>query len=281
MRSVKRFLGRSFFAARLDALLMRKTAVVVAFHRVQRGADVSDGLTVDPRAFESYCEFFRRYFHVVPLRALIGKLEQGRTFRRELAITFDDGYRDNYENAMPVLERLGLPATFFVVSRWIGTDVVPFWDRELGVRHPWMTWDQVRTLKKKGFDIGAHTRTHANLGTTSGAAAQDEIAGARDDLEQALGTPVETFAYPFGGPDNMTDFNRQLVRAAGFRCCCSAYGGTITWKTDPFLFPRVPVTTWHLSPEHFGLDVAFTRPEESARPAKTAGLADLNAQTRS
>lgn len=281
MRSLKCLLGRSLFAARLHALLLRKTAVVVAFHRIQNGADVSDGLTVDPQMFELYCEFFRRYFHVVPLRELVAKLEKGRPFRRELAITFDDGYRDNFENAMPILERLGLPATFFVVSRWIGTDVVPFWDRALGVRHPWMTWDQVKTLKNKGFDIGAHTRTHVNLGTTSGAAAQEEIAGAREDLEQALGTSVETFAYPFGGPDNMTEFNRKLVKAAGFRCCCSAYGGTITWGTDPFVFPRVPVTTWHLSPEHFGFDIAIDRAEASEHPVQTAELANLNAQTRS
>jgi peptidoglycan/xylan/chitin deacetylase (PgdA/CDA1 family) len=271
MRTVKRLLGRSLFASHLDALLLRRAAVVVAFHRVQRGADVSDGLTVDPQTFGAFCEFFRRHFHVVPLSELIGKLEKGRTPSRELAITFDDGYRDNFENAMPILENLGLPATFFVVSGWIGTDVVPFWDRALGVQHPWMTWDQIRTLKSKGFDIGAHTRTHVNLGTTSGAIAQDEIAGARADLEVALSAPVETFAYPFGGQDNMTELNRQVVKAAGFRCCCSAFGGTITGKTDPFLLPRVPVTTWHLSPQHFGFDVALGRsvwcPETSSSAA--------------
>ena len=87
------------------------------------------------------------------------KLERGLEPNRELAITFDDGYRDNYDNAMPVLEKLSLPATFFVVSQWIGTDVVPRWDERRGVRHPWMTWDQVRSLHRKGFEIGAHTQT--------------------------------------------------------------------------------------------------------------------------
>jgi peptidoglycan/xylan/chitin deacetylase (PgdA/CDA1 family) len=278
IRTLKRFLGRSLFASHLDALLLRKTAVVVAFHRVQcgAGADISDGLTIDPHAFEAFCEFFRRHFYVVPLRDLIGKLEKGHTLRRELAITFDDGYRDNFENAMPVLERLGLPATFFVVSRWIGTDVVPFWDRALGVQHPWMTWDQVRTLKHKGFDIGAHTRTHVNLGTISGATAREEIAGARADLEEALGADVELFAYPFGGQDNITEFNRQMVKAAGFRCCCSAFGGTVTWRTDPFLLPRVPVTTWHLSPQHFGFDVALEPRIEPHSPERRSHVPSLN-----
>jgi peptidoglycan/xylan/chitin deacetylase (PgdA/CDA1 family) len=259
MRTVKRLLGQSLFASHLDAFFLRKAAVVVAFHRVQQGADVSDTLTVDPEIFEAYCRFFRRHFRVVPLPELIRGLEAGRTPRRELAITFDDGYRDNFENALPILEALSLPATFFIVSRWVESDVVPFWDRKLGVRHPWMTWCQVRTLQRKGFDIGAHTRTHADLGILPANAARDEIAGARADLEEQLGATVESFAYPFGGHEHITDANREVVRAAGFRCCCSGFGGTITSRTDPFNVPRIPISTWHASPHHFGLDVALGR----------------------
>jgi peptidoglycan/xylan/chitin deacetylase (PgdA/CDA1 family) len=259
MRTVKRLLGRSLFASHLDALLLRRSAVVVAFHRVQRGVDVSDPLTVDPQVFEAYCRFFHRHFHVVPLGALIAKLEKGGAPRRELAITFDDGYRDNFENAMPILESLSLPATFFVVSQWVGSDVVPFWDRRLGVRHPWMTWNQIRDLHARGFDIGAHTRTHVDLGMLSPTAAGEEIVGARADLEDHLGATVQAFAYPFGGPDHMTDGNREVVRKAGFRCCCSGFGGTISSSTDPFHMPRVPISPWHASPHHFGLDVALGR----------------------
>jgi peptidoglycan/xylan/chitin deacetylase (PgdA/CDA1 family) len=99
-------------------VLLRNAAVVVAFHRVDN-ADRSDTLTVDVRMFERYCMFFRRHFRVVSLREIVQKLERGLEPNRELAITFDDGYRDNYDNAMPVLEKLSLPATFFVVSQWL------------------------------------------------------------------------------------------------------------------------------------------------------------------
>ncbi len=259
MRTVKRLLGRSLFASHLNAFLLRRAAVVVAFHRVQRGADVSDALTIHPLVFADFCRFFKQHFHVVPLSELTTKLEKGHPPRRELAITFDDGYRDNFENAMPILESMSLPATFFVVSQWVETDVVPFWDRRLGVRHPWMTWQQVRTLHAKGFDIGAHTRTHVDLGMLSPAKACDEIAGARADLEDRLGGPVQSFAYPFGGRDHITEANREVVRAAGFRCCCSGFGGTISLGTDPFRMPRVPISPWHATPHHFGLDVALGR----------------------
>jgi peptidoglycan/xylan/chitin deacetylase (PgdA/CDA1 family) len=122
-----------------------------------------------------------------------------------------------------------------------------------------MTWDHLRELHRRGFSIGAHTRTHVDLGTVSGDDAEQEIAGAREDLEQALGAPVQTFAYPFGGREHLTEANLARVKAAGFRCCCSGFGGTVTRGTDPFQLPRVPISTWHPYPYQFGFDVALGR----------------------
>jgi len=120
-------------------------------------------------------------------------------------------------------------------------------------------WDEVKALQKRGFEIGAHTRTHVDLGSVAGRDAQREIAGAREDLESALGARVESFAYPFGTPNHLTEANRAYVKSAGFRCCCSAFGGTISRATDPFHIPRVPISTWHPYPYQFGFDVSLGR----------------------
>jgi peptidoglycan/xylan/chitin deacetylase (PgdA/CDA1 family) len=255
---MKRLLGHTLFASRLDAVLLRNAAVVVAFHRIQ-DAPRSDSLTIDARMFERYCQFFRQHFRVVALRDVVEKLERGLEPNRELAITFDDGYRDNYENAMPVLEKLSLPATFFVVSQWIGSEVVPRWDARRGVRHPWMTWDQVRSLHRKGFDIGGHTQTHVDLGQVDAGEAREEIFGARLALEKQLAARADLFAYPFGGRNNITNSNRALVKAAGFRCCCSNFGGVNLPGSDPFDLLRIPISPWYASPHQFGFDVALGR----------------------
>jgi len=193
------------------------------------------------------------------LRELVSKLERGDRLNRELAITFDDGYRDNFENATPVLERLGLPATFFIVTQWIGSSVVPWWDQQEGVAHPWMTWDQVRSLHRRGFDVGAHTRTHVDLGRVTEEQANEEILGARCELERQLEARVELFAYPYGMRVNLADSNRNLIRGAGFRCCCSCFGGLIDSRTDPFHLARIPISPRYSSPHQFGFDVAFGR----------------------
>jgi len=255
---IKRLVGRTIFEAHLDALLLRKSAVIVTFHRVQ-DVEVPEGLTVSVELFEAYCRFFKRHFNVVSLGELVAKIENGAKLNRELAITFDDGYRDNFDHAAPVLEKLGLPATFFIVTQWMGTDIVPWWDQQIGVRHPWMTWDQVRSLHRRGFELGAHTRTHVDLGAVTEREAREEILGARRELEEHLGAPVELFAYPYGRRANLADSNRHLIQGAGFRCCCSCFGGVIVPGTDPFHLRRVPISIQYPSPLQFGFEVALGR----------------------
>lgn len=255
--SLKDALGHSIFASRLDALLLRDTAIVVAFHRVKH-APPSDGLTVSVPLFDQYCRFFRDHFNVLPLGELVSRLERRLSLDRALAITFDDGYLDNFENAAPIMWKLSLPATFFVVTRWIGGTFVPWWDRAEGVCHPWMSWEQVRTLHRARFDIGAHTRTHVDLGSAA-VDAEGEIAGARADLERNLRAPVDLFAYPYGTRANMSEANRALVKRAGFRCCCSCFGGVVTAAADPFRLARVPINSSWSSPHGFGFEVALGR----------------------
>ena len=255
---LKHALGHSIFASRLDTFLLRDTALVVAFHRVKNTCS-RDGLTVSVPLFERYCRFFRDHFNVLALGDLITRLERRVPLDRELAITFDDGYLDNFENAAPLLGKYSLPATFFVVSGWMGTNVVPWWDRQEQTRHAWMSWDQVRALHRSGFAIGAHTRSHADLGAVREHEAEREITGARNDLQRELGAAADLFAYPYGARDNMCEANRAIVRRAGFRCCCSCFGGAVTSATDPLNVARVPINRSFSSPHGFGFEVALGR----------------------
>ena len=119
-------------------------------------------------------------------------------------------------------------------------------------RDEFAIWDDLETISQHGFEIGAHTRTHPDLGRLDGAAAAEEIAGARADIERELGTSVDLFAYPYGGRQNIAESNRRLVRAAGFRCCCSCYGGMADRGADPFHLQRIAVSQWYDSPQQFG-----------------------------
>jgi peptidoglycan/xylan/chitin deacetylase (PgdA/CDA1 family) len=238
----------------LHRAALRDRGIVVAFHRVT-DAIPEDSVTRSSSNFEKFCRFFKAYFDVTTLDDVITRLEQKKSIAGTLAITFDDGYEGNFEIAAPILKKLGLPATFFVVTRYIGTNTVARWDRAFSVPPRWMTWDQVRQLDQEGLQIGAHTRTHVDLGAVDGDDADCEIRGSRRDLEERLGHDVTLFAYPFGGRRNMTEANRERIRSAGFRCCVSCHGGLAWPDDDPFRLRRVPVASWFGTPEQFAFEV--------------------------
>lgn len=256
-RRVKSIAGRSLVALGLHHRLISDRGVVVAFHRVNDA--YQDGLTCSVKDFESFCVFFRQHFTVIPLAEMVTRLERGQPLSGTLAVTFDDGYRDNYEFAAPVLRTLGLPATFFVVSDFIETDTVAWWDRECVPPPRWMSWEEVRRLHEQGFEIGAHTRTHANLGEVTGAKAEWEIGSCGHEIENRLGAPVRLFAYPYGRTENMTESNRDLVRRSGFRCCASCHGGTNPRGGDSFRLRRIPVSSWFSTPSQLAFEIALRR----------------------
>src|SRR5690606_1805735 len=135
-------------------------------------------------------------------------------------------------------------------------------------------------LSRKGFEIGAHTMSHPDLGHIDGESAEHEILGSRRRLEEELGEPVTLFAYPFGGRANLSEANRERVRRAGYRCCMSAYGGVVDRRTDRYDVPRVAVDRWFRSPYHWGLVLLLGRDRQGAR-GRATGLRNSESTTAS
>jgi peptidoglycan/xylan/chitin deacetylase (PgdA/CDA1 family) len=250
---VKATLGWAAFTGGLHRRVLRDRAVVIAFHRIYEGR--GEALNCPPRVFAALCRFFKRHFSVIPLSELVLRVRENRPIGGVLSITFDDGYKDNFEVAAPILRNLDLPATFFVATNFIDSASVPFWDERDGVESKWMSWADVRELAAMGFDIGGHTMNHADLGLAGSEQALAEIAGCRDALLAQLGGPVRNFAYPFGGERNITPGTRQLVADAGFECCLSCHGGVILATDDVFELRREPINTWIRSPYQYGFEL--------------------------
>ena len=106
---------------------------------------------------------------------------------RPVAITFDDGNEDVYQNALPILQRFGYPATSFIIVTWVGVQ-------------DYVTMDQLKDLIGDGWEIGSHTMTHIDL-TKDHSVLNYELAQSRSHLEEDLGVPINTVAYPFGAFD--------------------------------------------------------------------------------
>lgn len=153
------------------------------------------------------------------------------------AITFDDGYRDNLEYALPVLREHGFSATCYVVNACIGK--YNLWDAgRLGVRKPMMDAAELRAWRAGGMEVGAHTRSHPHLTQCDDAQLRDEIAGGRAELEDILGDAVPQFCYPFGDADARV---AAATREAGYLAAPTVRRGRARAGTDLFMLPRVAI----------------------------------------
>ncbi|WP_051694386.1 polysaccharide deacetylase family protein [Desulfohalovibrio reitneri] len=215
------------------SLFGRSHAVIINYHRVNDAH--RDTVSVGEEQFRRQMRILKRRCRVQDMHSFLEA--RGEKRRRTVAlVTFDDGYDDNYEAAKHLRE-VGLPCTFFVTTRKVGTEEGFAHDlKKLGRAVPTLSWDRVREMRKWGFGIGNHTATHPRLSTLDTDEALGEIASGMEDLRREVGANCgeRWFAYPHGRPEDISDEVRRRLPEIGVECCFSAYGGTCPPDFDRF-----------------------------------------------
>jgi peptidoglycan/xylan/chitin deacetylase (PgdA/CDA1 family) len=156
-------------------------------------------LTISSKTFERQIRWLAHLGYVgIRPSDWLGFLHNGTGLpKKAVLITFDDGYADLTEYAFPVLQRHGFGAGVFIVTGQVGGTNV--WDEPKGsAPHQLMTANQIRYWAGHGIEFGAHSRTHVDLTTITPSELNDEVLGSKNDLMNLLGSPVISFAYPYG-----------------------------------------------------------------------------------
>ncbi len=222
---------------------------VVLYHRVSD--DARDNLTVGIEKFDRQMALLREYCQPISIEAALASEIVPKSDRPLVAVSFDDGYLDNYENAAPILMRNAIPAAFFVSTGMIGTDLrFPHDVRRGNAPIPTMQWDQLRRMRDWGFTIGSHSVSHIDCAAEPEERVRAELAQSRDDLDRELGIREPLFAYPYGSRRHMTPQRLELVKQAGYRACLAAYGGSNVRTIDRFNVLRKGIH-WGFSEESF------------------------------
>ena len=212
---------------------------ILLYHQIdtppRRGTPLR-GLVVAPQAFARQMALLALLgYRGLSMRELEPYL-QGTKQGRVVGITFDDGYQNNWQHALPVLQRHGFTATCYAVSDQIGG--TNLWDRGLVAPQALMTQAQWRQWLAAGMDVGSHTRTHIDLSQCSAAQAEDNITRSKTILEQALGCEVRHFCYPYG---RFRPEHAQMVQQAGYLSATTTHRGRVRPGADPFTLDRVLV----------------------------------------
>ena len=215
--------------------------LVLCYHAVSRDWDTA--LAVTPEELEGQLEALRARGYV---GATFADAVNAPPARKTVAVTFDDAYESVRALAAPVLARIGWPATVFVPSALVGRDEPMSWpgiDHWVGTPHAdelkGMGWHGVHELAEEGWEIGSHTLTHPHLTQLDEIELHDELLYSRLEIEDRLGTPCPSIAYPYGDVDD------RVMAAAGE--AGYAYGATLpdsraTWpRARPLGWPRVGI----------------------------------------
>ncbi len=196
---------------------------VLCYHQVND--ESKDYITVSIASFREQMRFLAAEgYQSIGLGELLNGAfnDEGR---KRIVITFDDGYRDNFENAFPIMKELGFGGTIFCIGNRIGET-------------PYLTRQNILEMQRAGFDFGSHTLSHSHLRTLSAEGKKAEISGSKRYLEDLLGSRVDFFCYPFGEYDQESV---NAVRDAGYLAACSNQPGSNSEIANPYLLRRTEI----------------------------------------
>jgi len=220
------------------------TCRILLYHRV---ADVKNDphlLSVSVHNFRDQIAWLQKNYHIVPLSKLVDQIKYHTLNSKSICITFDDGYADNFYNALPILKQLKVPVTIFITSGMIGKKTPFYWDINTYMKDRGRALSrlELRKLAKEPLiEIGSHSITHPSLSTLSVIEQKKEITKSKMDLENIIKKRIISFSYPFG---TKKDYNKEtvfFVKKAGYKYACANFPDNILKPSNFYTLPRILV----------------------------------------
>ena len=202
-----------------------RTVMVLNYHKV---VDEHMSLSVPLADFEQHMKWLKEYGYtsITPEELYEFIVNGSELPEKPVLITFDDGYKDNYTNAYPIMKKYGFKGTIFVVTGF------------LGVYDNYMTWEQAKELADNGFSIESHTYSHKSMTEASDEEISKELTKSRDTVKNKLGIDADFMAYPTG------TYNlhiAELVQKAGYKGAFTIKYDNVSRESNVYALERVPI----------------------------------------
>lgn len=197
---------------------------------------------ITTKYFENFIKKIQKDYEFIDLKTISGKINFNKK-KKYCHITFDDGYLDNLQYALPILEKYNVPATFYISDSYI--------DRNKNIKdflcanniNDFMNWNELKRLSKsKLVTIGCHTSNHKELSKLSDKDVYKEIFFSRKNIEKKIKKKIYDFAYPYGGKDNFNKKTIKVVKKLKFKTAVTAMCTSWNKDSSPYLIPRYFIT---------------------------------------
>ncbi len=203
--------------------------IVLTYHRVRDDGKYSD-ISVTTKNLDNQLRYLKKNFDVIPLMEAVKSLQNGRRPKSDLtSISFDDGYKDNFSKALPVLKRHEIPATIFLVSDYIGK-----FDDMLNIK-------ELNSMKSHHIEFGSHTVNHPILSDLDANDITYEIHRSKQDLEKLLQSEISLFAYPKGKRRHYNETAKSELRKAGYIASFTTENGALQKSGDIYSLKRIGI----------------------------------------
>jgi len=231
---------------------------ILMYHSIESmpKSTVMRSLHVPPRRFRFQMWMLKKLgYQGLSIRELKPYLD-GDKIGKVVGITFDDGYQNILLNAAPILKKYNFSATCYIVSQCIGSSNT--WDLNKNItQRPLMKETEINSWLKLGMDIGAHTKTHADLTSISKSKVEKEISDCKDELEKIFKVKITDFCYPFG---KFNELVCDMTKEAGYLSATSMQRGRASNMSNSFMLPRIPIN--HRTLPHLFLAKVLTKYED-------------------
>lgn len=205
---------------------------------------------VYPEEFDKQMSYLKNHFEVVTVSEYLQRVKDSLLKGSEICITFDDGFRDNYIYAFPILRKYGLKATFFLTTKYIGTDTLFPWmaidngakDDILTNRERWLplSWEEVKEMMEYGMEFGTHTHTHGDsLSMMDIEDAKSEIEKSTRILMEKTGVYPDVFSYPHGSFKDYGAVHVELLKSLSYKVALTTNAGRNCPLQDPYQLKRI------------------------------------------
>ncbi len=208
--------------------------LILTYHSLDESRSV---VSISPPMFKKQMEFlWEKGYQTLSLSELINCIHQKKLFpEKTFVINFDDGYKNTYTEAFPVLKEFGFKGTAFLITDYCGG--FNDWPGETYwiERRPLLSWSEIKEMHKYGFEFGAHTLTHPDLTQIPIERAEQEIIQSKAHIQDHLGVDVQLFAYPYGKYNSKV---KEIVQKQ-FYGACSTKLGKVKSDCDPYKLKRI------------------------------------------
>ncbi|MEW6042442.1 MAG: polysaccharide deacetylase family protein [Elusimicrobiota bacterium] len=194
--------------------------------------------------------YLKENFEVITVSKYLQKIEHNQLAGNEVCITFDDGFKDNYIYAFPILQKYGLKATFFLTTKYIGNDTIFPWilldkgakDDIVCNRKRWLplSWEEVKEMVEYGMEFGTHTHTHRDsLSNMSVEEVENEIGESTQNFKEKTGFYPELFSYPHGTFKDYDKAHIELLKSYNYRAALTTNAGRNSTSQNPYEIKRI------------------------------------------